>query len=74
MQALKSDVNSLLKRVSIPKANLTKEERETLTELKRDPNRMVLTADKAVALVVIDKEEYKQKIRQPPTSAHIQVH
>ena len=32
-----------------------------LTELTRDPDRMVLTAEKGVALVVIDKEEYKQK-------------
>ena len=30
-------------------------------ELKRDPDRMVLTVDKWVALVVIDKEDYKQK-------------
>ena len=60
-QELKSDVNNLLKRVSTPKANLTKKERKALTELKRDPDRMVLTADKGVALIVIDKEEYKQK-------------
>ena len=40
--------------------NLTKEERKTLIELKRDPDRMVQTVDIWVALVVIDKEDYKK--------------
>ena len=60
VQELKSDVNSLLNRGSTSKANLTKKERKALTELKRDPDRMILTVDKGVAMVVIDKEEYKQ--------------
>ena len=61
VQVLKSDVNSLFKRVPTTKPNFTKEERKALIELKRDPDRMVLTADKMVALVLIDKEDYKQK-------------
>ena len=43
------------------KDNLTKEERKALTELKRDPDRMVLTVDNRIALVVLHKEEYDQK-------------
>ena len=50
-----------LKRVPAPKANLTKEDRKALTQVKRDPGRMVLTADKGITLVVIEKEDYKQK-------------
>ena len=61
VQELKSDVNSLLKRVPAPKADLTKEGRKALIELQRVPDRMVLTVGKGVALVVIDKEDYKQK-------------
>ena len=62
MQELKADINSLLKKFPAPKANLTKEQRKAMGELKRDLDRMVLTADKGVALVVIDKEEYIQKL------------
>ena len=32
-----------------------------MTELKKDPSRMVLTADKGVALVIMNKEEYTKK-------------
>ena len=41
-QELKAEINSLLKRFPAPKANLTKEQRKALGELKRDPDRMVL--------------------------------
>ena len=42
-------------------ANVSKEELKALKELKLDNNRLILTADKGVALVVIDKEEYIKK-------------
>ena len=58
---LKVDVSSLHKRVPVLRVNLTKEERRALAE-GRDPDRMVLTADKGLALVVLDKED-KQKSR-----------
>ena len=52
-----------------PKYNLTREEHKALEELKKDKNRMILTADKGVSIVVIDKEEYIRKaeelLRQP---------
>ena len=42
-------------------ANISKEELKALKELKLDNNRLILTADKGVALVVIDKDEYIKK-------------
>ena len=59
--ALRTDINALLRKAKIPKPNLTKEERIGLTQLKKDQHRVVLTADKGVALVVMDKQEYISK-------------
>ena len=42
-------------------ANISKEEFKALRELKMDNNRLFLTADNGVALVVIDKAEYIKK-------------
>ena len=55
----KADVNSLLRRTQTPRSSLSKEERKALTELKKNKDRMVLTMDKGVAMVVLDKEEYR---------------
>ena len=46
---------------NIREANISKEEFKTLRELKMDNNRLILTTDKGVALVVIDKAEYIKK-------------
>ena len=43
-------------------ANMRKEELKALKELKLDTNRLILTADKGVALVVIDKDDYIKKV------------
>ena len=43
------------------KPNITKEEHQAIKELRRDNTRMVLTADKGVSMVVMDKEDYKIK-------------
>ena len=44
--------------------NITKEEAETLSELKKDHSRVILTADKGVALVVMDRTEYNNKAQK----------
>ena len=59
--ALRTDINALLRKAKIPKSNLTKEERIGLTQLKKDQDRVVLTADKEIALMVMDKQEYISK-------------
>ena len=39
-------------------------ERIAIAELKKDPSRIVLTADKGVALVVMNTEDYKKKAEE----------
>ena len=41
--------------------NITKEENQALQELKKDKERVILTADKGVALVVMNKDDYIMK-------------
>ena len=41
--------------------NITKEEREAIKTLKEDNTRVVLTADKGVVMVVMDKSSYVNK-------------
>ena len=41
--------------------NITKEDAQALAELRKDQSRVILTADKGVALVVLDKTVYNNK-------------
>ena len=43
------------------KPNLNKAEIKALSELKRDKDRIILTTDKGVAMVVLDGENYIEK-------------
>ena len=43
-------------------ANVSKDELNALKELKLNNNRLILTANKGVALVVIDKQDYIKKV------------
>ena len=45
-------------------SNITNEEFQALKELKEDKSRMILTADKGVALVIMDKKDYIQKAEE----------
>ena len=60
-QEPRPDINSLLRRSQAPKPNLTKQERRGFAQLKKDKHRLVLTADKVVALVIMDRKDYIQK-------------
>ena len=63
-EELRGEIKAILKKISNSrpyKSNITKEEQQALRKLKKDENRMVLTADKGVSLLVLDKEEYIQK-------------
>ena len=44
-----------------PKPNLTKAQNLALRELKRDRDCIVLTADKGVAMVIMDRQDYINK-------------
>ena len=55
-------MKTILKKAKTPRQNITKEECKAIGELKRDNNRLILTAEKGVALV--DKEDYVQKAKE----------
>ena len=61
-EELRTDINRVLRSSHPPKPNLTKAQNIALRELKRDRDRIVLTADKGVAMVVMDKQDYINKI------------
>ena len=61
---LRTDINVLLRKSKAPKSNITKKERIGLAELKKDNYRVILTVDKGVAIVVMDKEEYVSKAQE----------
>ena len=44
-----------------PKANLTKAQNLALREIKRDRDCIVLNADKGVAMVIMDRQDYINK-------------
>ena len=46
-----------------PTNNITKQEIQALAELRRDQDRVILTADKGVAIVIMDKEDYQHKAK-----------
>ena len=62
---LRSDISHLLRSQgnNNKKTNLTIEECRALTELKQDTSRVVLTADKGVAMVIMDKQDYTSKVQ-----------
>ena len=61
---LRTDINVLLRKSKAPKPNITKEERMGLAQLIKDKDRVILTVDKRVAMVVMDKEEYVSKAQE----------
>ena len=61
---LRSYINALLRRSKAPNSNITKEERIGLAQLKKDRDSVILTVDKGVAMVVMDKEEYVSKAQE----------
>ena len=60
-EELRAEVKAVFKKTLHPKANITREEQKAMKELKKDTNRVILTADKGSCLVVMDKEEYIHK-------------
>ena len=56
LQELRAETNCLLRKARAPRANITREEKKALRELKEDKDRIVLTVDKGVAMVVLDKK------------------
>ena len=53
-EELRSDVYRVLRHPRQLRTNLSKEEMTAIKQLKADKDRIILTADKGVALVVMD--------------------
>ena len=60
-EELKADINRVLGSSHAPKPNLTKENQKALVELRKDGNRIIITANKGVAMVVTDRKDYIEK-------------
>ena len=63
-EELRGEVKAILKRAHPPKPNISREEQKAMEELRKDTTRTVLTADKGVALVVMDQKEYQKKAEE----------
>ena len=61
-EELRTDINRVLRSSHPPpQPNLTKAQTLALRELKRDRGHIVLTADKGVAMVIMDRLDYVNK-------------
>ena len=58
------DIARILKQARPSKSNISKEEWKAIKEVRTDKDHLVLTADKEVVLVVIDKKDYTKKMNQ----------
>ena len=63
-EELRVEAKKVMKKTQRPPANITKDEFKAFNELKKDDNRMILTTDKGVVLVVIDKTDYFRKAEE----------
>ena len=61
MEELRADINRVLRSSHPPKPIQNKAKAQALRELKRDRYRLVLTANKGVAMVIMDRQDYINK-------------
>ena len=64
VEELRGEVKTIFKKIQPPKSNTTREERKALAELRNDKNRIILTADNGVSMLVMDREEYIRKAEE----------
>ena len=57
-EELTADINRVLRSSRPPNPNLTKPQNLALREIKRDRDHIVLTADKGVAIVIMNRQDY----------------
>ena len=63
-EELRSDVYRVLGHPCQLSTNLSKEEMTAMKQLKADKDRIILTADKGVVLVVMDQRDYTEKAKE----------
>ena len=62
-EELRAEINRVLRSSHPPKPNLTKAQSKAIRELKRDRDHIVLTADKGLAMVIMDRQDYINKAK-----------
>ena len=62
-EELREKVKAIIMKIQCPKYNITREKHKALEDPKKDNNMIILTADKGVSIVVMDKEEYIKKLK-----------
>ena len=60
-EELRGEIKSVMKRVHPTRSNITQGERKAIEELRKDNTKIVVTADKGVAMVVMDRDDYHRK-------------
>ena len=60
-EELRAEIKALLRKSHAPRPPLHKEGSKALAESRRDKDRIILTTDKVVAMVVLDKKDYIEK-------------
>ena len=63
MKELRADVYRVLRHPHHLKPNLSRDEMLAIEQLKTDKDQMILTSDKGMALVVMDRKDYFRKAR-----------
>ena len=63
-EELRAEIWGALRHAHNPRRNITKEEAQAFAELRTDHSRVILTADKGVALVVMDRADYNNKAQR----------
>ena len=62
-EELRGETKSILKNIQPPRpTTISKEEAKAIQELKGDKEKIILTTDKGVSMVVLDKEDYIKKL------------
>ena len=61
VEELRGEIKALLKKNHKIKPNIPKGEYQVLKDVKKDNTRMVLTADKGMSMVVVDRKDYAKK-------------
>ena len=63
-EELRAEIRGALKHTHPTRSNINREEVQALAERKRDSSKVILTADKGVALVIMDKPDYNTKAQE----------
>ena len=69
-EELRVEIKGALKCSYNPRSNVTKE-MKAFKELRQNETGIILTADSGVALVVLEKREYINKVEKLPEGKHI---